>query len=300
MEYIKLPKTIDEQISLLRSRGLVINDQESTAQYLKNISYYHLSSYFKFFQNSDDSFHEGRSFEDVLNIYVFDQKLRLLILDILERIEKSFKCRLVYEVSIQTKDPFWMTNEDMFDVNEYYERIQEMIANLKSSKEPCIKRYYQHYTSPEYPPAWTIVEALTFGQTVMIYHQLKSEHQSIVAQSYGINKRFIYSWMYALSIVRNICAHHSRIWNFEPVVRLDQGHGIYKNFFFNSNGNRLFNYLVVIHIFNCKFNPTSSWIDRLKEIIEEHHIEVSHMGFPLDWEERMLKISEMGKQELGI
>jgi abortive infection bacteriophage resistance protein len=123
MEYIKLPKTIEEQVNLLQERGLIIDDKDSAERYLKNISYYHLSSYFKFFQNGDDSFLSGKSFEDVLNIYVFDQKLRLLLLDILERIEKSFKC-LVYEISIKTGNPFWIADQTQFRTGgDYYRRI---------------------------------------------------------------------------------------------------------------------------------------------------------------------------------
>jgi hypothetical protein len=89
-----------------------------------------------------------------------------------------------------------------------------------------------------------------------------------------------------------------QFWNSSPVVRIDRRHGLYKNFFFDDGGNRLFNYLIVLHIINCKFNPGSSWIHRLKEIIQEHNIEVSHMGFPSDWEERMQKIREIGEKEL--
>lgn len=300
MEYKKPVLTIEEQINLLQSRGLIIVDRKNVGKYLKNISYYHLSTYFKHFQNEDDSFREGKSFDDVLNIYVFDQKLRLLLLDILERIEKSFKCRLVYEMSVKTGNPFWIADPAVFRTEgEYYYRIREILDGLKSSKESCIRHYFTQYGVPEYPPAWMIIETLTFGQCVMIYNQLTFENQEVVAMSYGINKRHISNWMYALSSIRNLCAHHARLWNNEFFITLNQRHGIYRNYFYNGNGNRLFNYLVVLHVINCKFNPRSSWVVSLKDIIAEHEINVSHMGFPEDWKKRLMAIREIGEKELA-
>lgn len=293
MKYEKPPMKIIDQINLLKERGLVVQDEEKLARYLKNISYYHFSIYFKHFQKND-LFLAGTSFEDVLNIYVFDQKLRLLLLDVLERIEKSFKCHLVYEMSIKTKDPFWIANKVFFqDRGKYNERIMKMLDDLSYSKENCIRHYYANYHEPKYPPAWMIIETLSFGQVANIFNQLKLENQETVADSYGINKKFLSNWFFALSVIRNLCAHHSRLWNNEFVVRLNQRHGFYKNFFNNSNGNRLFNYLVVLHAINCKFNPTSSWVEKLDKIIKEHNINVSHMGFPVDWKERLQKLGEI-------
>jgi len=292
MEYKKPPIKVEDQIKLLRERGLIVDDEEKLGRYLRNISYYHFSIYFKHFQK-DDVFIKDTNFEDVLNVYVFDQKLRLLLLDVLERIEKSFKCHLVYEMSIKTNDPFWIASHDFFqDGEKYNERIIGMLDGLISSKESCIRHYYNNYHKPKYPPAWMIIEALSFGQAVMIFSQLTLENQEIVANSYGINKVFISNWFYALSIVRNVCAHHSRLWNNEFVVRLNQRHGFYGKLFNNSNGNRLFNYLIVLHAINCKFNPTSGWVEKLENLIVEHKINISHMGFPDDWKERLQKIRD--------
>ena len=297
MEYNKSPKTIEEQIELLKERGLIIGDEEELERYLKNISYYHFSIYFKHFQK-ENLFIKGTTFEDVLNIYVFDQKLRLLLLDVLERIEKSFKCHLVYEMSIKTNDSFWIANHDFFhDGGKYNERIVKMLDDLKFSKKNFIKHYYANYNNPKYPPAWMIIETLSFGQVAIIFNQLKFENQKIVANSYGINKKFLSNWFYALSVLRNLCAHHSRLWNNEFVVRLNQRHGFYRNFFNNSNGNRLFNYLVVMHAINCKFNQTSKWDERLEKIITEYKINISHMGFADNWKEILKNIREIEEEK---
>lgn len=285
MQYNKPPKNIKEQIKLLRDRNLIINDEEKLSKYLFNISYYHFSIYFKHFQKNDH-FIEGTTFEDVLNIYVFDQKLRLLLADVLERVEKSFKCRVIYEMAIKHNDSHWIANEKYFDDKEnYYRRTMEILDNLKNSKELCIKHYYKKYSSPEYPPTWTIIESLTFGQVVMIYGQLTKDNQKIIADSYNLDKKHIRSWMYSLSVIRNFCAHHSRLWNRKMIVSLNKKIGLYKDIFSNSQKNRLWDYLVVLQIINCKFNPDSKWIEKLKDLILSHKIDVSYMDFPENWQD---------------
>jgi len=298
MKYRKPPKTIEEQVELLKERGLIVEDEDKLKRYLKNISYYHFSIYFKHFQKND-VFIKGTTFEKVLNIYVFDQKLRLLLLDVLERIEKSFKCRLAYEMSVSSGDSCWFSDDQYFkNAVEHNNRIIELLENLRYSKEIYIKHYYETYHSPKYPPVWMVIETLTFGQCVMIYGQLKSEYQKVIADTYGINKKFVFNWLHALSLIRNFCAHHSRLWNREMVIALSQKHGLYKELFDNSNGNRLFNYLLVMQVINCKFNPTSKWAERLEKIITEHDINISHMGFPDDWKERLQKIREIEEEKL--
>lgn len=294
MQYKKPPFTIEKQIKLLKKRGLIINDEKKVEKYLRNISYYHLSIYFKHFQK-DDSFIGGVTFDDVLNVYVFDQKLRLLILDVLERLEKSFKCRLVYEISVNLNSSFWLSDNKLFKNKKLHkERVVGMLNDLKNSKEVCVTHYYQKYNKPVHPPAWIVLETLTFGQAVMIYNILIPNVQKVVAKTYDINKRFITNWMFALSSVRNLCAHHSRLWNKDFIVRLDQGIGLYKNIFHKENSrNRLFNYLIVMQVINCKYNSTSKWNERLEEIIIEHEINISHMGFPNDWKERFEKVRDI-------
>ena len=121
MNYIKKPKTIEEQIELLRLRGLIIDDENKLKKYLSHISYYHLSAYFKSFQKlPTDNFKDNVIFEDILNIYVFDKKLRLLLLDILEIVEKSFKCKLIAKIAIASGNSHWILDVSLFQDQEKY------------------------------------------------------------------------------------------------------------------------------------------------------------------------------------
>lgn len=288
-KFNKPPLTVEDQISLLKTRGLIIGDEVRLEYYLRNISYYHLSIYFKHFQK-DDHFFPGTDFEDVLNIYLFDNKLRFLLLEQLERIEKSFKCRMAYELSVDRNDSHCHLDPELFiRAGSHDEALRLMTDEVQKSREISILHYSEVYGEPELPPIWMIMEILSFGQCVRIGKSLKRDYKNRIARTFGEDEQFIMSWMHCLSVLRNNCAHHSRLWNRDLTLSPKMNHRKYERYFVVGN-KRLYNYLVVIQIIVSKTNPTSSWLERLKELIDEHHIEVRNMGFPEDWERRMADI----------
>lgn len=292
MVYEKPVKTIAEQVSILKDRGLIVEDDSKLERYLNNISYYHLGIYFKHFQDKESNFLKGTKFEDVLNVYIFDQKLRLLLSDILERIEKSFKARLINELSVKEFDGNWINNASYFRDATSREAVAvtEILENLRYSKEIYIKHFYNKYPKSDYPPAWMAIESLTFGQCVLLYRHLSDENKEIIAITYGLNKKFIESWFYSFSDIRNICAHHGRLWNRELRLKVTQKHPKFKDLFFNNNGNRIYNHILLMYFINYNFNPDSDWLNKLEYIITEHNIEASHMGFPEDWIEKIKQL----------
>jgi abortive infection bacteriophage resistance protein len=293
MKYEKKPITIEQQIELLESRGLIIEDESRLGDYLKDISYYHLSAYFKFYQKDDDNFLSNTSFDDVLRIYLFDNKLRPLLLGLLERIEQSFKCRMAYELSILKNDAYWFEDEAIFSSKDEHAEILKILKEEveKSKDELSVKHYFEKYGEPSLPPIWILTEILSFGECVKIYRKLIISYRNKVARTYGEDEKFIINWVHCLSILRNICAHHSRLWNREIVLTPNKNHRKYQDYFTDSN--RLFNYLVILQILLGKINPNSSWVDRLDKLVIECQINVSHMGFPKDWKEKLNNIKTL-------
>lgn len=293
MKYIKPPKTIDEQVDLLKARGLIVHDENRLKFYLKNINYYHLSIYFKYFQ-VNDKFKDGVSFDDVLMLYLFDNKLRLLLVDLLERVEKSFKCRLAYELSLLRHDSHWFEDVTLFDSTSEHDNLLLMIEDeiAKNNRELAIAHYYKKYDNPKHPPIWSVVEILSFGQCIRICKQLKRVYRNTVSRTFGEDEKYIMNWMLCLSLLRNVCAHHTRLWNKTMTYAPLRTHKKYGEFFYLS-GNSLYNYAVILQIVISKTYPTSTWIDKLRKLIEECKIDIGHMGFPSDWEERLQKIMIM-------
>lgn len=289
-DYYKTPKTINEQIDLLISRGLIVASKEELSYYLRNISYYHLSIYFKYFQK-DDCFYKNIKFDDILRIYKFDNKLRFLLLELLERVEKSFKCRLAYELSIESNNAHWYLEKNFFiNDNAYKEVLKIITEEVEKSREDNILHYRETYNNPHLPPIWNVVEILTFGQCVKICKMLKREYKNKIARTFFEDEQFILNWMHCLSALRNNCAHHSRLWNKVFILTPSRSHSKYREYYSSEVENRLFNYLVTLQIILSKINPTSSWLEKLKQDINFFKININSMGFPDDWENRLKNI----------
>src|SRR5680860_71266 len=197
MKYKKPATTIEQQIKLLKSRGLVINDEVILGDYLRDISYYHLSAYFKFYQKDDDQFFDNVNFEDVLRIYLFDNKLRSLLLGLLERVEQSFKCRMAYELSILKNNSHWFLNQEIFSSKEEYEEIIKILEEEteKSKEDLSIKHYFEKYSEPSLPPIWILNEILSFGECVKISRKLIIAYRNKIARTYGEDEKFIINWV---------------------------------------------------------------------------------------------------------
>ena len=84
--YNKLPLSFQDQISLLKSRGLIIDDEIKAISFLKEISYYRMSAYFIPYQTEKDIFEKGTTFDQIIKTYSFDRELRLLVFSCIERI----------------------------------------------------------------------------------------------------------------------------------------------------------------------------------------------------------------------
>jgi abortive infection bacteriophage resistance protein len=279
-QYNKPFLNIDEQVKLLKSRGLIFTDEERVKFYIKHIGYYHLSIYAKAYQNPDNQFKTNTTFDDILNLYNFDKKLRILILDILERVEMSFKCVLSYEITRTRNDNFWYTT----DKNEYgnsEDKIKDIISGLKDSKEVYIDHFYQKYPESEYPPAWIFFESMTFGECSLFVRNLGERERQVIAGSYKLSKAVI-NMFYHLSHLRNACAHHSRIWNRRFITKIAK-YPKYSDAFNDNYDNSLYSYLVIMQILIIRISPESNWLDRLNNLIDEYKVDINRMGFPTDW-----------------
>lgn len=272
-DYKKPSLNINEQINLLKDRGLLIKDEDSAKHSLNNISYYHLSGYFKPYQNKDDNFIEGTRFEDILDLYYFDRKLRLHFANALERIEKSFKTRFVYHLALDL-------GPNCFMENDYLKKNKEKIEkNLKESKEPFIKRFQEKYTNP-YPPVWVLAEVLSFGDILHIYNKsLDTQMKKKVANYYGIGWKYLYSWLQNLREVRNICAHHSRLWNRSITKHLLKGNNPPEL----QHNSQIFDSIIITDHLLQKISPKFDWLGGIKKLIQAYKIDASKMGFPKNW-----------------
>ena len=280
----KPPLSNKEIIRLLSERGMIIDDPNRAEHYLDFISYYRLSVYMLPFQDERHSFKKPVSFEKILRLYSFDRRLRLLSMDALERIEVAFRTVIVNCLS-EKCGAFWLENPDCFhDKNKrntqasMLEEIRKQIEQQKTA--PSLEHYYQTYSAPEIPPAWIVFEILPFGCVSRIYENLKRPYRKAVAEKFGIEESILQSWFHALSVLRNSCAHHSRIWNRKYPFKIKKANAFPEL----DTAERFYCFALIIDILLSRIVQTPTWTQRLKETINEFSDVVNpvQMGFPVD------------------
>lgn len=284
--YQKQSLSIDEQISLLKERKLIINDEKSAKTKLNSIGYYHLSAYLKSFQNHEtNTFDKNITFEQVLNLYIFDRKLKAFCFDAIERVELSLKA-LLNNIIAQNLGNNWFENADSFiDKFQHNDKLNKLRKkyNYLKKKDGVIKEFYKKYPKEKsFPPSWIFTEVLSFGETVMLFKNLKREHRKKVAKLYGIDEKVLISWFILLNDIRNICAHHGRLWNrnLKKVV-------IPKAFKKIPLGGNMFTSLVVFSYLLSVLSPHSELIPNIINLMKHAHINLTEMGCGEHWEDNL-------------
>lgn len=218
--YLKKALTINEQITQLKERGLVINDDDETHHLLSHISYYRLAGYWWPMQDEPKENHIFKpqsNFSDVIALYNFDHELRVMIFDVIEKIEISLRTKLIYHLSHEF-DPWWFQNLSIYqNVPEAIKTLAVLQEEIERSKDTFIKEHHKkHKDDLRYPPAWKTLELTSFGGLSKIYGNLKNTIHSkdLIAIEFGVvNHTFLPSWLQSIAQIRNYCAHHSRLWN---------------------------------------------------------------------------------------
>lgn len=215
----KDPTTIEEQIQKLKDRGLNITPEDNAEHYLSHISYYRLGEYWHSMQYDKEKhlFKENSRFSDVIALYSFDRELRILLFDVIEKIEISLRTKLIYHLSHEI-NPWWFQNFDLFtDSMALVKTLSNLEEELSRSKDPTIKNHRKkHKDDSRFPPAWKSLEQTSFGALSKLYGNLKNtiESKDKIAKEYGVvNHTFLPSWLQSIAQIRNYCAHHSRLWN---------------------------------------------------------------------------------------
>lgn len=285
MKFNKPHLTLEEQLTLLENRGLIVSDRQQAKYYLGHLNYYRLSGYwFPFKQNPTvDKFRPNTSFEDILNLYIFDRELRLLILNAIERIEVSVRSKWAYSFCEKYGAHAHLNSNLFKDYKKHSEAVLSLKKSTSKSKEPFILHLDSTYDE-FLPPLWALVEIMTLGQLSHWFGMLKLRgDKNLVAHEYDMDEKNFVSLLHHLTVVRNKCAHHNRLWNCEftitPKLPNKRPAIVVKSLNYNQK-RKLYNTLVIlVHLLN-RISPKHSWKDKLLSLISHHKIDVSKIGFP--------------------
>ena len=287
--YTKPPLPVQEQINLLKNRGLQIPDEPRAARYLQNIGYYRLSGYmYPFLANPKQHLYKaGATFEDILNLYRFDRGLRLLVFSGIEKIEVALRSQITNQFSLASQDPFWYTKATYFaDPVKHSDFLNKLSSNIGRSNYAFIKHFYNTYSDP-WPPTWVIFEILSMGQFSILYSNMaKSPPRKAVADYFGIKETIMTSWLHTLVYVRNICAHHARLWNKDLRVPVKLPKKTANKWLSASNltSRKVYIVLAIIVYLLDTITPHHTFRQKINSLVTKYpNTDIAAMGFPQNW-----------------
>ena len=274
MKYAKPPLTLEQQADQLLSRGMT-GDRDHMIARLRAVSYYRLSGYWFPFRNADDSFKPGTSFDAVWNRYVFDRRLRLLVMDAIERIEVAVRSQLAHHHSLHYGPFAYATDHGSLPKlkpDEHADFLLHIKEETKRSHEAFAKHFRTKYGDQHaYLPIWMAAEVMAFGSVLTFFNGARRKEKRPVADAFGLPDAVFGSWLLALHTIRNICAHHGRLWNREfgvkPIIPARDNYPNWHDPVVVHN-NRAFAVLTMCCWCLARIAPQSHWPKRLAELLK--------------------------------
>lgn len=281
---------LHEQLELLRGRGLQVEDEAAALDYLGRLGYYRLSGYWYPLRAVDaaasvqqgkavrlDGFASGSRFQHVVQLYVFDKKLRLLALDALERIEMAVRVDVAHVLG--RRDPLGHTKPDCLHGNftkkpitkgpdagktqhqVWMGKFQKLVR--QAHKQAFVQHHLQQYGAL---PIWVAVEVWDFGLLSKLFAGMQHADQQAIAHKYGApDGKAFGQWLRSLNLIRNVAAHHSRLWNIN-VLELSP---LPKDWPTQLNAARPFFYFCLMQHLLRQICPNSTWGQRLMTLLHE-------------------------------
>ena len=226
-------------------------------------------------------FKTGVTFDRVLRLYRFDKKLRVLLFNEIEKIEVAFRAAVVNTITDRTGDIFWMTNPAY--VNSSTSSLIQ--REYSRSTEDFIEHFKRTYSDP-YPPAWILSEILPFGNITWIFRNLSNSNKKAVAKKFYLHAPVLESWMNIVTLTRNSCCHHARVWNKVNSIIPNDMSGMTRPWITTSTDKRKTYYnICIIKYFLDLISPNNDFKKKLLTLfLAFPEIDLNAMGFNANWE----------------
>lgn len=286
MPETKSATTYEQQLSLLRQRGVVIEDEEKCTQILENLNYYRLLAYFLPYKQDDNTYKPGTSFLHVYRLYEFDRKLRRILFSALEEVEISLRSRFAY-LHAHKYGPIGYLDASNYNRQHDHDRLIEQInREIDNNKNVLfVKHHIEKYDGVF--PVWVIVELFTFGMLSRFYSDLPTEDKKAIARDeYDTTEKNMRSWLRCCSDLRNICAHYGRLY-YRVFTAVPAGID-------GSDGQRrrlwgAVSALRGVYLDSGKWN--AEVLPSISSLIKEYStdVELYRIAFPPDWDTKLKK-----------
>ncbi|HNX36616.1 MAG TPA: Abi family protein [Kiritimatiellia bacterium] len=297
MKYDKPPLTFDEQVQHLLDLGLR-GDPAVMRERLASVNYYRLSGYLYPYRDADnETFLPGTDFDTVWQHYAFDRRLRLLVMDAIERIEIAVRTQLAYHHARAYNDPFAYAVLPIslpgLRAADYLDLLARIRDETDRSEDTFVSHFRNKYGDEHaYLPIWMAVEIMSLGATQRFFRGASHQVKKNVATHFGLPDKVIDSWLHTLSVIRNICAHHGRLWNKElgvkPFIPFQKDYPDWHTPY-TVPKNRVFAVLTVCRYCLRRIAPQSRWPHCLDTLLADFpNVPLAQMGFPANWRDSPL------------
>lgn len=284
MEKKKSPKalSVEEQIENLKSLNLIIKDEAYAAHFLNDVSYFRfIKAYSLGLKPRNGFYYDGVTFEQLVELYLFNANFRQLLFAQIEKVEINLRCRISNHFSsaygiLGYKDSANFSNE-----NFHFAFLNEIQKEINRNKRaPFIKNFQSNYENGDIP-FYALVEVFSFGTLSKFFKNMKSTDKKIISHTYGIGYIYFESWIESIAYVRNLCAHYGRLYN----AKLTKTPKLYpKDRNLGITNIRVFSTLICLKYILPTDRHWIEFVDTIQLLFEKYpHVEKSTMGFPIDW-----------------
>lgn len=289
MRYTKQYSSPAELLTILKSRGLDFSETMNAEQILRSIGYYRLSGYlypFLEIPKTNHIYKRGSTLNGALSLYEFDREFRLLVFNQIERIEIAVRSAITNILCAETNDVFWISSPSYFANTEKFNRTKALIdKELQTSREDFISHFKRTYDEP-YPPSWMLAEIIPLGTLTRVYENIASNQlRKKIAKYFGLSVPVFVSWMTIITLTRNSCCHHARLWNRSLSLRaLTMTRPMRPWLTGEVQQGRVFFTLCILKHFMDIIRPGNDFKTQLLALLEKYPmIDISAMGFPENW-----------------
>lgn len=275
--------TIEEQIKNLKSIGLVIEDEAYARKILNDISYFRLVKAYSLNLKAKNADYDGSvTFEQIVDLYLFNANFRQILFPIIEKIEINVRCRLSNYFS-ERYGVLGYLQKDNFTNREYFDAfLTDMEEELRrNSKAPFVQNFQKNYEGGNLP-FYALVEVFSFGTLSKFYKNMLNADKKAVAKTFGVGYTYLESWLESISYVRNICAHYGRLYN----AKLSKTPMLYKEYSEAGIGNnRIFGVLLCMRTLLKGDSHWNIFVDQIDMLFDKYEkVDIKTMGFPKNWQ----------------
>ena len=283
--YNKPALTVEKQVELLEGRGLRVGDRQYALRSLSRIGYYRLSGYWHIWKQPEDRFAADASFERAVWLYEYDRRLRLIAMDGIERVEILYRTVIAYTLA-HAYGAFAHVDRSNFsdEKGDHARWLGKLNEEIGRSNEVFLEHYRKAYVGFPKVPIWMAIEVMSLGALSKLFMMMHKHDQALAVQHWRISPEVARRWLHTISYVRNVCAHHSRLWNREISIKpmIPRHRPEWREL----NGGRVYAVLCILRELTAGAEGADHWADSVREhlaAMEPHRALLGAMGVPPDW-----------------